>query len=173
MKRITFFLLSLGFLCIPVIHCMEDDRETLEEHMDYVKHLTNHGQLIPGNHYQAANAQQAAAIGSGESTEAVNEGTNFLLALPCLIPGRISAQVTNPNVADVEQKKQPKFKFVTTKETDNNPDLFTLAYENGIVASPYDHEALYLAMKRFQNDVAEKSSTDVDAEISEESDSDN
>ena len=45
MKRITFFLLSLGFLCIPVIHCMEDDRETLEEHMDYVKHLTNHGQL--------------------------------------------------------------------------------------------------------------------------------
>ncbi len=175
MQPITFYLLSLGFLCMPALYCMEDGQETLEEFNTYIMRLNYGGPLIPGNHTN--NTQQ--------SEETLSEGVVALLRAPVLVGTRASARNVQPQEMNQPiiisynenslklQKPQPALDYVTIMETDNNPDRFRFAYEHGIVARPHDHEALYLAMKRFQSSASEKSSTDTDSASSDESDSDN
>lgn len=175
MQSITFFLLSLGFLCIPALHCM-DRQETLDEFNIYVRGLNQGGSLlIPRKHTN--NTQQ--------SEETFSEGIVALLRASVLVGTSASARNVQPQEMNQPiiisynenslklQKPQPALDYVTIMETDNNPDLFRFAYEHGIVARPHDHEALYLAMKRFQSSASEKSSTDTDSASSDESDSDN
>jgi hypothetical protein len=180
MNRITFFLSSLGFLCIPALHCMENGQETPREFRAYVRKLNQGGPLlIPSKH---TNNQQ--------SEEAFSEGIIALLRASVLVgtsasAGNVQPQGMNQPIIisysenslklrqDVKPKPQPAFDYVTMMETDQNPNLFKFAYDQGIVAIPSDYVTQQNAMRRFENARAEKSSTDTDSVMSDESDSDN
>lgn len=180
-NRITFFLLSLGFLYMPTMQCM--DSNEFNEHMKSVKKLIREGQLIPGNHYLAFGDMLLDS--ESETTETINEGINTL-SVPVLVAHNVRGHkphATNLNMPyiiyddrafEAPQKPQPSFNFVATKKIDGNPDLFAFAYDHSIIPAPVDRAAQYNEMKRFQNLELENSSDDMNADDEmSDSDSDN